>query len=282
MNFIKKYLIAIAAVFLACNMALPFAAAQTRVYSNVLQSDTSGAFLGIQMEDVTASNLSKHKLTAERGVVVRAVTKGSPAEAASIKEADVILEFGGYQVWSSLQLSRLVRETPVGRNVDLIISRDGKRMNLRAKLEEREGRKADNLREMLPDEFFGPGQRSFQYRLPDAFGSGSGTGPSITNKPRLGVTIQPLTDQLGEFLGVPKKKGVLVTSVIEGSPSVGKLKSGDVIIGADGKDLDSPEDLTQVVRDKSEGSLNLKVIRDKKEITVVVNLPAGEEKGFKL
>ena len=37
MNFIKKYLIAIAAVFLACNMALPVSAAQTRVYSNVLQ-----------------------------------------------------------------------------------------------------------------------------------------------------------------------------------------------------------------------------------------------------
>jgi S1-C subfamily serine protease len=81
---------------------------------------------------------------------------------------------------------------------------------------------------------------------------------------------------------VPNKKGVLVSSVTEGSPSVGKLKSGDVIIRADAKDIETPEDLTRLVRDKSEGSVDLKVIRDKKEITVVINLPAGEEKGFKL
>jgi len=281
MNFVRKYVIAIAAVFLACNMVLPFAAAQTRMYSNVLQLDTSGAYLGIEMENVNASNLSKYKLSAERGVVVRAVKKGSPAEAAGIKEDDVILEFGSNPVWSSMQFSRLVRETPVGRNVDLVISRDGKRMNLRARLEVDEGRGASNLWEMLPEGFSGPGQY-YQFRAPDRLGSGSGTRTAASNKPRLGVSVQPLTDQLGESLGVPKKKGVLVSSVIEGSPSVGKLKALDVIISADGKDIESPEDLTRVIRDKSDGSVNFKVIREKKEITVVVNLPAGEEKGFKL
>ncbi len=273
-----KNMVPIAVVLLACCMALPMAGAQTRVYSNVIQLDASGAYLGIEMEDVTAGNLSKYKLNAERGVVVKSVVKGSPAETAGIKEDDVILEFGGFQVWSSQQMSRLVRETPAERSVDLVISRDGKRMNLRAKLEAREGRRASNVLEYFPQDLFGPGQRSFQFRMPDARGSGTAAG----DKPRLGVTIQPLTDQLGEFLGVPGKKGALVASVIEGSPSAGKLKSGDVIIGVDGREIETPEDLTRVVRDKSEGSINLKVIRDKKEITVVVALPAGDAKGYKL
>ncbi|MBN1568232.1 MAG: PDZ domain-containing protein [Acidobacteria bacterium] len=282
MSFTGKFMVAIAVVFLACNMGLPFASAQARVYSNVLQLDGSGAYLGIEMEDVTVGNLSKYKLNAERGVVVRSVIKGSPADTAGIKEEDVILEFGGYQVWSSMQLSRLVRETPVGRNVELVVSRSGKNVNLRAKLEEREGRRASNVWEALPEDFFGRGQRSFQFRWPEGPDRGSGAGPTVADKPRLGVALQPLTDQLAEYFGVPTKKGALVSSVIEGSPSVGKLKSGDVIISADGKDIETPEDLSGVIRDKSEGSLTLKVIRDKKEITVVVNLKPDEEKGYKL
>jgi serine protease Do len=282
MRFYTKHLIAIAAVLLGCIMALPVSSAQARVYSNVWQPDAGGAYLGIQMEDVNAGNLSKYRLSNERGAIVRSVVKGSPAEVAGIKEDDVILEFGGTQVWSSQQLSRLVRETPVGRNVDLVVSRDGKRMNLSAKLGTPEVRRADDMRDMFPEEPFGPGQRLYQYRGPSAGGPGPGMDPSVRNRPRLGVTVQPLTDQLAEFFGVPNKKGVLVSSVTEGSPSVGKLKSGDVIIRADAKDIETPEDLTRLVRDKSEGSVDLKVIRDKKEITVVINLPAGEEKGFKL
>jgi S1-C subfamily serine protease len=71
--------------------------------------------------------------------------------------------------------------------------------------------------------------------------------------------------------------------VNSGSPSAGKLKSGDVIIGADGKDIESPEALTQLIRSKSQGAVTLRVIRDKKEIKVVVDLPADEnQKGYKL
>ena len=66
------------------------------------------------------------------------------------------------------------------------------------------------------------------------------------------------------------------------SPSAGKLKSGDVIISVDGKSVEDPDELNRLIRAKSEGTVNLKVIRDKKEIPVVVNLPASDEKGYKL
>ena len=71
---------------------------------------------------------------------------------------------------------------------------------------------------------------------------------------RLGVTVQPLTDQLGAFFGVPGNKGVLVASVEEGSRSAGKLKSGDVIISVDGKSVADPDELNRLIRAKSEGS----------------------------
>ncbi len=281
MSFLTKYRVAALIVLLAGSASLPFCQAQAVTIPNIVQFNSSGAYLGIQMDDVTAANMSKYKLNSERGVIVRSVMRGSPAERSNIKEGDVILEFGGFQVWSSLQLSRLVQETPVGRKVELVVSRDGKRVNLTADIASREGRRADNRVEPLPPEFFGPGGRSFQFRLPDVPDWGS--DESAGRKPRLGVTLQPLTDQLGEFLGVPNKKGALVASVAADSPSAGKLKSGDVIIGADGTKIEDPEDLIQFIRSKAEGSVTLKIIRDKKETTVVINLPADEnQKGYKM
>jgi serine protease Do len=280
MSILRKYGIAIVVISLACSMTLPFSHTQSRTYSNVIQLGDSGSYLGIEMEEVTAGNIAKYKLSSEKGVIVRSVTQGSPAEAANVKEDDVILEFGGTSVWSTSQFSRLVKETPAGRKVDIVISRDGKRMNLSAKIDTREARRADNRMDAGPREFFGPGMRGYGFSLPDIPGANS--REAAPGKPRLGISIQPLTDQLGEFLGVPKKKGVLVASVSEGSPSAGKLKSGDVIISVDGKDTEIPEDLTRLIRDKSEGSVTLKIIRDKKELTVVVNLPAEEGKGYKL
>ena len=91
--------------------------------------------------------------------------------------------------------------------------------------------------------------------------------PRVVSRPQLGVTAQALTDQLAEFLGVPGKKGILISSVTAGSPAASVLRAGDVIISIDGKTATDPSDLSQAVAGKEPGSkVDLKVIRDKKEI----------------
>ena len=93
------------------------------------------------------------------------------------------------------------------------------------------------------------------------------------------MTLQPLTDQLADYFGVPGKKGALISSVASDSPSAGKLKPGDVVIAAGDKEIASPEDLSSFIRDKGEGNVALKVIRDKKEVTVVISLPSADRSG---
>jgi serine protease Do len=282
MNHFKKCRVAVWMIFFSGILIVPLCRAQGNSQIQLFQSNSSGSYLGITMDNVTVANMSKYKLSAERGVIVRSVAKGSPAEAANLKRDDVIMEYGGFPVWSSTQFRRLVEDTPAGRNVDLVVSRDGKRMNLSAKIENREGRQSENQPE-VPNlgEFFGQNPRSFQFQWPKAPDSSDSEEP-VARKPRLGVTLQPLTDQLGEYLGVPGKKGALIASVTDDSASAGKIKSGDVIIGANGQTIDSPEDLNQFVS-SAEGVVTFKIIRDKKEITVVVNLPAEEDKkGYKL
>jgi len=282
MSSFKRFGFAVVAFLLVCGVALPISyAQQSRSLPLVMQVNSSGSYLGIQMDDVTAANMSKYKLSSEKGVIVRSVQKRSPAEDAKLQEDDVILEYGGYQVWSASQFARLVEETPVGRKVDLVVSRDGKRITLAAQIGTHESRRSENPMEILPDDRSGQFFHNFPFRLNPR----DQDLKEPAQKPRLGMQLLPLTDQLAEHFGVPGKKGALISSVEEGSPAQGKLLSGDVITRADSKEIRDPEDLIRSVNEKSEGSLTLKVIRDKKDITVVINLPAlpaEEGKGIKL
>ena len=103
----------------------------TRIYLN-----EPAPYLGVEIEDVTAENMSSYKLPSERGVIVRSVEKESPAGYADLKNNDVIVEYAGTPVFSAAQLTRLVSETPPGRKVDLVISRDGAKMTVTAKIAE--------------------------------------------------------------------------------------------------------------------------------------------------
>ena len=292
MNF-SKYGIVIPAIF-ACILAACSAAAQNR--SMVVQYNSGDSFLGITMEDVTASNRSEYKLTEEKGAIVRSVQEGSPAEEAGLSENDVILQFGGESVWSIRQLSRLVSETPAGRNVAITVSRDGKPVNLSANIGVRTERTSDQrfsgtLQGDQIERFFDslpPGIQinppDFRVRpqRPDTQGGRQGAERS-EKRPRLGVETQPLTEQMAEYMGVSTGKGALITSVVSGSPSEGKLKAGDVVIGVNDREVTSPVDLTRFVQDAS-GEINIKVVRDKKQITVKINLAADEvpDGGYRL
>ena len=277
-----KYLGIVLVVVLAAFAAGFAAPPQSRQPGTVLRLEpstaVSGAFLGIQMEDVTAENKGNYKLGAERGVIVKSVEKGSPAETARLQENDVILEYCGIPVLSAMQFSRLVNETPPGRAVDLVISRDGKKMNVAAKL----GKRENEVQSWDPGDLSrwfnqGPGGQSFQFRMPNPPRGSMWVLPRPTpeEKPKLGVTLQPLTDQMADFLGVSGKTGALVASVEPGSPAASKLKAGDVIVSVDGKRVENPDDVSRAVEQKNGGKLDLKIVRDRKEMSITVELPAG-------
>ena len=283
----SKYRIAIPAAIFVCFLSACSATAQNRLIIN--QGNSGDSFLGISMEDVTASNMSEFKLSEERGVIVRSVQEESPAEEAGLRENDVIFDFAGQPVWSSRQFSRLVTETPIGRNVAITVIREGKQTNMSVTIGERTNREAGNrIIEGVPggqiERFFEmfPGDRSRPPRTPGQ--DDRQNQQRSEQRPRLGVETQPLTEQMAEYLGVPKQKGVLITSVSSGSASDGKLKAGDVVIGINDSEVTNPSDLSRFVRDAS-GEVTIKVVRDKKQISIRVSLPSDETPtggGYKL
>ncbi len=82
----------------------------------------------------------------------------------------------------------------------------------------------------------------------------------------LGVSVQFIDQELGEAFGT--SKGALVASVQKGSPAdkAGVL-TGDVILGVDSKNINTPQELESAVRLKTPGKeIVLRVLREKKEV----------------
>ena len=94
---------------------------------------------------------------------------------------------------------------------------------------------------------------------------------------RLGVGIQTLEPQLAEYFGLGERTGVLITTVKEESPAAkAGLKAGDVIIAVDGEDIDGTGDVSRLVWDAEAGPVAIRILRDRDERTVTVDLPEAE------
>src|SRR5512146_2954636 len=107
---------------------------EARKASQEFQRIHSGAYLGVDIRDVTSDRVAALKLREERGVEVTMVDQDAPAGKAGLKEHDVIVSFNGTNIEGVEQLRRMIRETPAGRNVALGISREGKPMTMNVQL----------------------------------------------------------------------------------------------------------------------------------------------------
>ena len=96
----------------------------------------------------------------------------------------------------------------------------------------------------------------------------------------LGVYIQPLSPDAAENLGLSGRQGALVSDVTSGGPaSMAGIRSGDVIVGFDGKEIRNEHDLPQVVALTKPGkTVDVRLMRGGKETTITVTIAemAGE------
>lgn len=98
-----------------------------------------------------------------------------------------------------------------------------------------------------------------------------------------GVTIQAITPELAQQFHLKKDSGTLVADVSEGSPAEkAGLQRGDVIIEFDGKEVNEPSQLRNMVANTPPGETKeLKIIRESEARTLKVTigeLPTETEK----
>src|SRR5579862_6095726 len=223
------------------------------------------SFIGVMVQEIDSERSKALKLQQEAGVEVTRVEPDSPADHAGIKVGDVILQYNGQHVEGMEQFSRLVRETPAGREVKLDIVRGGAPQVMMAKVGMRHATQFPGLAPGLPQGMPVPMQR-FEFQMPDIPRSFMSWRSSV-----LGIECETLDGQLAEYFGV--KEGVLVRSVTKSSPAEkAGIKAGDVITKIDDAKVAAPSDISGRIRSMHGKSIPMVVIRDHKEMTLSVAL----------
>nr|WP_286174240.1 Do family serine endopeptidase [Rhodobacter sp. NTK016B] len=209
------------------------------VYQLREYGETRRGWLGVRIQDVTADVAEALGLPAVEGALVTEVMDG-PSRAAGVESGDVIVSFDGGEVSDTRDLVRRVADAGVGREVDVIVFRDGEQETLQVTL---------GLRD---EERLVPASGSNQSEQPDA-------GSQI-----LGLDVVALTPEMRNDMGLDAGvNGLVVRAVEPGSDAEAKgLRAGDVITEAGQAPVSSADDLRTALegaRDAGRRSLLLMV-----------------------
>ena len=180
--------------------AIPISLAKEIVPQLKEKGHVTRGWLGVMIQKVTPDIADSLGLPSAKGALVADVVKEGPAEAAGIKQGDVIVEYDGKPVNDSAELPLLVARTAVGKTVKLKVIRDKAEQAFSIKIAE------------LKEE--------------ETAQAGPGTAEDM------GLTVQTLTPEVAENLGLDRSlKGVVVTQVDAGGPAADAgLRRGDVIL----------------------------------------------------
>src|SRR6266487_4366867 len=150
------------------------------------------------------------------GVTVAGVVSGSPAAQAGVQPGDVIHKFGGRDVKDFNALRTLVAQTPLNKQVELEIMRDGKPLKVTTQIKEQpiDYQSAGVSPKRGPSQPQAPGQSNDQ---------------ETSSGPLASIRVEQLTPETARQLDLPGNvQGVLVAGVDPDS-GVAELQKGDVI-----------------------------------------------------
>jgi membrane-associated protease RseP (regulator of RpoE activity) len=243
---------------------------------------SGGSWLGVQIADIDADRAREIGLKEEMGAEIQSVSEDSPAEKAGLKKGDVILEYQGTRIEGVAQLTRLVRETPAGRNASLRVWSNGSTRSVQVQVAERDRERYRHW-EHAPHPSWAPEAPEPPepplidlegFDIPDVQVL---VGPH--GGPRLGAVVDTVGKQLAEYFGVKQGGGVLVKSVNkEGPGAKAGLRAGDIIVRVDDAQVEDEGDLRMALRERRGKEFKMTVVRDRREQSLTIPAPPEDRR----
>ncbi|HWL66953.1 MAG TPA: DegQ family serine endoprotease [Geminicoccus sp.] len=201
-------------------------------------------WLGVRIQAVTQEIAEGLGLEEDAGALVASTQEGGPAIAAGIQPGDVILEFDHKKIDRMRSLPRIVAETAVNKEVEVLIWRKGEKQTVKV-----------TLGELPDDETLAATEEPSGSDQPD-----TPPGAVVAIDP-LGLKVQELTaESRSQFqLGDSVTKGVVITEVApDGSAAEESLQPGDVVLEAGQDPVNTPKELAEKVEEaRSSGKRNI-------------------------
>jgi serine protease Do len=190
--------------------------------------ETRRGWLGVRIQPVDDTIADSLNLGTARGALVAGVDEKGPAKPAGLMAGDVIIKFDGKEVKESRDLPRLVASMPVGKQVEVVVVRNGKEVTKTVTL----GRLEDG-----------------EKKTALAIEKDDGLKLDAVTK-ALGMEFSALSQDARKTFKIKDSvKGVIVTSVDPGSAAAERgLRPGDVIEEVNHQAVEHPGDITKARR----------------------------------
>jgi serine protease Do len=204
-------------------------------------------WLGVRIQQVTDEIADSLNVKPPRGALIAGIDEKGPAKPAGIEPGDVIVKFDGRDIKEMRDLPKIVAETPVGKDVEVSIIRNGKEEKKTVKL----GRLEDEKQAALTPKKDSPQEKTVV-------------------KKALGLDLADLTPELRKQHNVKDKvKGVLITAIEPNSAAAEKhLMPGMVIAEVQQQPVGTAVELQQRIDQlKKDG---------KKAVVLLVVTPDGD------
>ena len=179
------------------------------------------------MQTIDAQLAKSFDLDIPQGVVVTEIVKGSPADTAGFRNGDVIVEVDGRRIQNPLNMLGVVERLSVGETFSIGVLRGGREQNLRITVAQRPSDLAA-LESKTSGNFSG--------------------GKAASRVPDLGISVQDLSREIAEQLGVSTAGGVVVTAVEPTEPAAAAgIEPGMIIISVGTQPISSAADMEKMV-----------------------------------
>ena len=167
-------------------------------------------WLGIVIQDLTPDLAAGFGIPTTGGVLISDVMKDSPAEVAGMRAGDVIVEFTGAPIKEVIDLQRRVAAVEPGKPAALKVIRDRKPTALTVRIGEQPNEEVQVA--------------------------------AVPREERLGLVVEPLTQDAAERYGLTARSGVVVTAVKPGSAGADAgIRAGDAILEVNRRPVTSVE-----------------------------------------
>ncbi len=185
-------------------------------------------WLGVRIQQVTDEIAESLNIKPARGALIAGVEDKGPAKPAGIEPGDVVVKFDGKDIKEPKDLSRVVADTAVGKEVDVVIIRKGAEQTRKVTL----GRLED-------------GEKAVQA----AAKTQSEPAEKPVTQKALGLDLATLSKDLRTRYKIKDSvKGVVITSVDGASDAAEKrLSAGDVIVEVAQEAVSSAADIKKRV-----------------------------------
>jgi serine protease Do len=212
--------------------AIPSNTVRTALESLLKQGRIIRGYLGIQTRGLQPDETSSDT----GGVTVAGVTPGSPAAQAGVQPGDVIHKFDGHDVKNFSALRTFVAQTPLNKEVDLEVLRNGKPLKVKTQIKEQpidyQSSAVTPRRNQPQPQPQRPGQPD------DQEGAGG---------PLASIHVEELTPETAQQLDLPANVQGVVVNGVDPDSGIAELRKGDVIEEVNQQPVTSVADYNKVV-----------------------------------